>query len=301
MERTVTGGHIHRAIDVPVAGGDLRVGVWEPPDADAPTVLLVHGVTASHLAWQWVADALPGIRVVAPDLRGRGRSTGVQGPAGMAAHADDLAAVADALGLGPVVVVGHSMGAFAAVVCAHRHPERVSRLVLVDGGLPLQTPEGLSPQQLVDAVLGATAARLRLRFVDLEAYLAFWSTHPAFDAIDSRLTSYFAYDLVADGDMWRPATSLDTTVEDTVDLHSGLALPTALAETRHPTELITVSRGLQNEPPGLYSTAYLDEVLPRHPGIVHQRWDGFNHYTVVMSDAGATRVAERIVQAVRAA
>ena len=59
----------------------------------------MHGITASHRAWPAVVAALPGVRVVAPDLRGRGRSNSLPGPYGMGAHADDLAAVLDALGV----------------------------------------------------------------------------------------------------------------------------------------------------------------------------------------------------------
>ena len=78
-------GHSYRTIAVPVAGGDLRVGVWDPDPAaaDPPSVLLIHGVTASHLAWPFVVDRLPGVRVIAPDLRGRGGSNSLTGPAGM--------------------------------------------------------------------------------------------------------------------------------------------------------------------------------------------------------------------------
>src|SRR5690606_30076261 len=76
------GSHTYATHDVPVAGGTLRVGVWEPvgplatgPDgAPLPSVVLVHGITASHRAWPAVVAALAGRRVVAPDLRGRGRS-----------------------------------------------------------------------------------------------------------------------------------------------------------------------------------------------------------------------------------
>lgn len=81
-----------RAVEVPVAGGVLRVGVWDAAP-DAPTILAVHGVTSSHLAWQLLAEELPGVRIVAPDLRGRGQSNALAGPAGMAAHADDLAEI----------------------------------------------------------------------------------------------------------------------------------------------------------------------------------------------------------------
>ena len=95
--------HTYRTVDVPVAGGGLRVGVWDPvglagthsdavsdPDGTVPTVLVLHGVTSSHLAWQLLAPKRTGVRVLAPDLRGRGASNSVQGAAGMRAHANRL-------------------------------------------------------------------------------------------------------------------------------------------------------------------------------------------------------------------
>ncbi len=297
--------HRYRTVDVAVPGGDLRVGVWEPEgvDADAPTVVLVHGVTASHLAWQFVAEALPGIRVVAPDLRGRGRSNTVGGGAGMARHADDLAEIFAALELTATVVVGHSMGAFVAVVFADRHPDLVTELILVDGGLPLAAPEGLSPAELVAAILGPTAARLDMRFADTAAYLDFWRTHPAFGADwTPELERYLDYDLVPDGPQRRPAASPRMVEEDTVDLNGGVALVTALDRIdRHPVQLITVPRGLQNEEPGLYADEHLERMLAAYPSVGHERWERLNHYTVVMAAAGAQRVAETVARRLTAA
>jgi pimeloyl-ACP methyl ester carboxylesterase len=62
---------------------------------------------------------------------------GTGGPVLLAAHGEDLVAVLDHAGVERATVVGHSMGGFVAAVAAHRHPERVERLVLVDGSLPL--------------------------------------------------------------------------------------------------------------------------------------------------------------------
>ncbi|MFE5410563.1 alpha/beta fold hydrolase [Microbacterium sp. NPDC056569] len=290
--------HEYRTLDVPVEGGVLRAGVWEPVDAaaDAPTALLVHGVTASHLAWPFVVDRLPGVRVVAPDLRGRGRSNGLSGGAGMAAHAADLAALLDALDISRTVVVGHSMGGFVSVVFAHLHPERVARLLLVDGGLPLDVPAGLSTDELVAGILGPTAARLSMRFANAGEYLDFWRRHPAFtDAWTPELERYLAYDLVGDGEGgFRPATSYATTADDTVDMNTGTALPAALAGLQHPTRLITVPRGLQNDPPGLYAPEHLRRLLGEYPEVQHERVDGFNHYTIVMSPSGADVVAAAV-------
>ncbi len=71
------------------------------------------------------------------------------GRAGLDAHARDLIAVLDALGVERAVVVGHSMGAFVALVLGDLYPERVSRVVLVDGGLPLDLPAGLSTDDVI--------------------------------------------------------------------------------------------------------------------------------------------------------
>ena len=236
--------HTYRTVDVVVPGGDLHVGVWDPVAPQTGQVLLVHGVTSSHLAWPFVVEELPGIRAIAPDLRGRGRSNEVAGPAGLAAHADDLAAVLDHLGIEKIPVVGHSMGAFVSVVFAHRHPSRVESLLLVDGGLPLDVPPGLDADAVVAHVLGPTAARLSMRFGSIDDYLEFWRPH------------------VDDGSgMLRPATSYETMVDDTIDMNTGSSLPDALADLQHPTTLITVPRGLQGEEPGLYAPEYLEGVL----------------------------------------
>ncbi|TDN92593.1 alpha/beta hydrolase [Microbacterium sp. BK668] len=295
-------GHDYRAIDVPVSGGSLRVGVWEPEEDAGASVLVVHGVTASHLAWPFVVERLPGVRVIAPDLRGRGRSNELEGPAGMAAHAADLAAVLDRLGIERIVVVGHSMGAFVSVVFAHLHPGHVARLVLIDGGLPLDVPAGLPPDELVSRILGPTAARLSMRFADAGEYRGFWREHPAFHTDwTPELERYIEYDLVPEGDAFRPATSYRTTVEDTIDMNTGTALPDALARLRHPALLITAPRGLLNEPPGLYPPAYLARLLPAHPGVDHVRVHDRNHYTIVMSERGADAVAPLIRRELAAA
>ncbi|MDN3496617.1 alpha/beta hydrolase [Planococcus sp. APC 4015] len=287
--------HTYRTLDVAVTGGDLRVAVWDPVGDPTDDVLLIHGVTSSHLAFPFVVEGLPGIRVVAPDLRGRGASNALTGPAGLRAHADDLAAALDALGIDKTLVVGHSMGAFVAVVFAHRHPERVSRLLLVDGGLPLDVPSGLDADELIARVLGPTGARLSMRFADVGEYLAFWRDHPAFRRDWSpELEHYLAYDLVPDGSALRPATSYATTAEDTVDMNTGDTLPSALDALTHPTALVTTSRGLQDEAPGLYAPQHLASILERHSDVRHERLDGFNHYTVVLSRDGGAAVASRI-------
>lgn len=288
----------YRAVDVPVAGGSLRVGVWEADRPDAPTALLVHGVTASHRSWRLVADRLPGVRLVAPDLRGRGRSHPAQvpgAPTGMAGHAADLVAVLDHLGIDRTMHVGHSMGAFVGLVTADLHPDRVTRTVLVDGGLPLAVPEGLTADEVVAYVLGPTAERLAMRFASVEAYLDFWRQHPAFTHDWSpELEDYLAYDLVGEAPQLRPATSYDAMAVDTVDLNTGTALATALERLTCPSLLLTAPRGLLDQVPGLYEEERLAEMLPQLPAVTAREVPDVNHYTIVLSERGADVVAEAV-------
>ncbi|KQV77653.1 alpha/beta hydrolase [Nocardioides sp. Root122] len=292
----------YRTTDVPVSGGTLRVGVWEadvPDPATAPTVVLVHGITASHRSWQVLAGLLPGVRLVAPDLRGRGRShpeTVPGSPTGMSAHADDLAAVLDHLDVDRTLVVGHSMGAFVAVVLADRHPERVSRLLLVDGGLPLAVPNDLSADEVISLVLGPVAERLAMRFASVEEYYDFWRRHPAF-ARDwtPALEDYLAYDLVGEEPELRPATSYDAMAADTVDMNTGTALRDALGRMHHSALLLTAPRGLFDETPGLYETSRLAGMLEALPTLNAREVPDVNHYTITMAEAGAKVVAEAVL------
>ena len=282
----------YRSVDVAVEGGRMRVGVWDAPADAAPAVLLIHGVTASHLSWPFVAERLPDARVIAPDLRGRGRSNGLEGRAGLHAHARDLVAVLDALGVDRAVVVGHSMGAFVALVLGDLFPEHVSRVVLVDGGLPLDLPEGMTADEVIQHVLGPTADRLAMRFATTEAYLDFWRAHPAFRRDwTPELEAYLAYDLVGEEPELRPATSYATLEEDSIDQNTGSAIVDALAHLRQPTVLLTAERGLLDQLPPLYSQARIPELLAAHPDLSHVAVPDVNHYTIAMSARGADAVA----------
>ncbi|MCR2763579.1 alpha/beta hydrolase [Microbacterium sp. zg.B48] len=295
----------YRTAEVAVAGGDLHVAIWEPegtPADAAPVVLLIHGVTASHLSWPLVAARLPFARVIAPDLRGRGRSNALIGPAGLDAHARDLLAVLDALGVDRAVVVGHSMGAFVALVLGERYPERISRLVLVDGGLPLDVPDELPTDEVIRLVLGPTAERLAMRFATVEAYLDFWRAHPAFSRDwTPQLEAYLAYDLVGEEPELRPATSYATLEEDSIDQNTGAAIGQALARMRHPTVLLTAERGLLDQLPALYAAERLPELLRAYPALVHAAVPDVNHYTIVLSERGADAVADVVRDQVQVA
>ncbi|GAA3747317.1 alpha/beta fold hydrolase [Leifsonia bigeumensis] len=285
-------------MSVSVRGGDLAVGTWGP--SNGPAVLAVHGVTANHLTWPALARRLPGIRIIAPDLRGRGRSNTLPGPWGMPQHADDLAAVLEHLGIERAVVVGHSMGAFASLVLANRHPQLVSSLVLVDGGLPLPAPAGMSDEELMMATLGPAAERLSMTFASRERYREFWKLHPAFARDWSELVEdYVDYDLVGDEPNLHPSSSYDAVAEDSIELRGGTSLLRAIDELAHPTTFLSAPRGLMDEIPPLYPVEAVAEWSRKLPDVRMLAVEDVNHYTIVMSDRGAQAISGVVMEAIR--
>lgn len=286
MERPVTP---YERVGVPVDGGELAVGIWNP-DAGGTPLVGIHGITSSHRAWLLAADALPGTRLIAPDLRGRGRSTGLPGPFGLVQHADDVARMLDALEVHRVVMTGHSMGAFVAVRFAERHPDRVQRLVLIDGGLPLPTPEGVAPEDLPALVLGPALERLGMRFASFADYRAFWRRHPALGPWWSdTLDDYIAYDLIGEAPQLRSSADPDAVSVNALELDGSAGYAEALAALRLPIAFLRAPRGLLDAAP-LYDPVVVAEWQERLPGMRVREATDVNHYTILLTEAGVRQV-----------
>jgi pimeloyl-ACP methyl ester carboxylesterase len=108
------------------------------PVAAQPTVVFVHGAANDHSVWalqsRWFAHH--GWNVLAVDLPGHGRSGG-PALASVEAIADWLPALLDAVGAERAALVGHSLGALAALACAARHPARVTKVALLGPSVPM--------------------------------------------------------------------------------------------------------------------------------------------------------------------
>jgi pimeloyl-ACP methyl ester carboxylesterase len=279
------------ALSVPVRGGDLHVGRWRA-GPDAPIVVAVHGVTANHRCWAGLARTGKA-DLVAPDLRGRGRSGTLPGPAGMVTHAADLLAVLDHLELERPLLAGHSMGGFVVAAFAEAHPDRVGGVLLVDGGLPLPAPPpGVTPEQALAATIGPAADRLRMTFADTTAYLDFWRDHPALrDAWSPDIEDYLAYDLVGEPPACRSSVSLHAVRDDSADLLDTASNRRRAAALPDGTLFLRAPAGLLAEPGGLYPESLLAQHVADLPGIEGRTVPHVNHYTIVMSGPGAAVLA----------
>ena len=115
--------------------GDVQLAIAEAGIGGRP-VMLVHGFTGAKEDFTDFLEPLAerGWHAVAPDLRGHGASDhpGDEESYSLAIMAADLLALADALGWGSFVLLGHSMGGMIAQQLLLAHPERVRALVLMD-------------------------------------------------------------------------------------------------------------------------------------------------------------------------
>jgi lipase len=272
------------SLDVPVAGGSLRVTTWE---GTGTPVLAIHGITSSSHTWPFLAGELDA-PVIAPDLRGRGRSNALPPPYGMAAHAADCAAVIEAAADQPVVVVGHSMGAFVATVLAASRPELVRSLVLVDGGLPFDAAD----QEATLAGLQPIKQRLLTTYTR-ESYRDWFRQHPAFARdYTPEVEAYADYDLPEDPG--RPSVVPEVVEEDQLDMISGSAYLEAVERQTHRRVFLHASRGFADDPPGLYPQATVGAFAERWPDLEIRHVPDVNHYTIVLSRRGAEAAAQAV-------
>lgn len=271
---------------IPVDGGTLAVDVRT---ADTAPVLAMHGVSSSSGLWTWVRAAAPDISLIAPDLRGRGDSVDVGGPHSIHQHAEDMVRVLDHLGLDSVLLCGMSMGGFVAVDLAVTHPDRVSGVVLVDGGFPMPLHAAVT-REMVPAAFAPHLAALDRTWTGLDEYLAAQTDADSLlSPDDPHLRTYLAHQLDATGHV---RLSRDALLGDGTDVMVGESRWRELAV---PTWLLYAEWGLDRDTPPAYSPddvagfrAALDRLAePR-------RVLGVDHASLIMTDHGAGEIVEML-------
>lgn len=125
-----------------IRGLNSHVRVWG--DAAAPKLVLLHGWMDISASWQFMVDAFErDWHVIAPDWRGFGKSEWCKNGYWFPDYYADLEALLDHFSPNePVNLVGHSMGGNVACIYAGVKPQRVRRLVSMEGfGLPAGNPQ----------------------------------------------------------------------------------------------------------------------------------------------------------------
>jgi pimeloyl-ACP methyl ester carboxylesterase len=196
-----------RSETVPIRGVDYHLRRWGP--GHAPPLVLLHGSQDVSASWQFVVDALErDWLVVAPDWRGHGLS----GRSGADTYwFPDYVADLDALleqvtPDAPARLVGHSMGAQVAALYAGVRPDRVARLVNVDGFGPPGGRHDPAPRRYAKwlAQLGDDTTQRPYESFD-EFALRMRSENPRLDEARARFLAEQWGELAPDGTVVRRA------------------------------------------------------------------------------------------------
>ncbi len=281
--------------------GDVRLAFGRVGEGPSP-VLALHGITAQHRAFNALARHLEyPDGIVALDLRGRGDSgKPPEGGYGLGVHARDVARTLDYLGVERATIAGHSMGAFVALKTALLYPDRVSALVLLDGGWPRREEPSEADEAEAAAVeegLNRAFRRLEMTFETPEDYLEFWfpGRGLTFADLPPDLADYYRYDLERVEDGFRPKASLVAAREDAELVASESPTLEEMRGVTCPVMLARAERGFFPESAPLIP----DQTRDAMAGALDLReevlLEGANHYTLLLLEEHARRVA-RVVE-----
>lgn len=261
-----------------IIAGDLTFHYVQWGERGTP-IIFVHGITANAYCFQAFADSLASDhRVIAYDLRGRGDSDKPESGYGIPTHAEDLSDLIDTLGLDRPVVAGHSMGAFVSLYLAAHHPEKLSKLVLIDAGAPLPWKTGEAPAWLTGSI-----GRLGTPVSSFEEYIQRLKVAPFLEPFwNEYFDLYFEHDVYrrSDGSVISKAYR-EGVLQDLLYQEEDLKPEQLWAKVQVPTLLLRAGLGLFTN-----SDQLLPEPAARaiQRGIKDCRYVNFptlNHYTII--------------------
>ena len=213
----------------------------------------------------------------------------------MVQHAHDVAAAMRAMGLGPSIIVGHSMGAFVATALAAQEPDLVSGVVFIDGGYAPAIATA-NPQQALDAALALRITQLRQTHPSREAYRQFWRGQPHFPAEDwgPWVEAFLDYEVGGEAPELRPKASEDGVKADLMEGLQREAMIARLKAIRVPVLMVRAPAGFVPGTPPLYPDAMMEQMRTCVQAMEEELIPGTTHYTILMGNRGASRIADLV-------
>jgi len=255
-------------------GVKIQLVVWEGKGKE---ILCVHGITANSRFWNCLASALaPHHRLIAMDLRGRGLSDKPPTGYSIKHHCKDIAAVMDDLGLERPVLMGHSLGAFISLVFAAQYPERVDRLILVDGG------GKLSEDQMAKVFAGIKPSldRLGKIFPSFETYLSLMKQAPYLQPWNLYMETYFRYEIEEVQGGIRSRVHPNHIEEEAKNLKE-VDSREFYKKVKSPTLILRATKGMLVEDDLLLPEDAVEQMVSEIPNAKRVDVEGANHYSIL--------------------
>jgi pimeloyl-ACP methyl ester carboxylesterase len=255
-------------------GLEIQLAVWEGSGKD---IIAVHGITANCRCWDVLASAIsPAHRVIAMDLRGRGLSDKPDTGYSLEHHVRDILALLDHRGIERAVLMGHSLGAFIVLAFAAEHPDRVDRLVLVDGA------GKLSQEQFDKVFAGIKPAldRLGKVFPSSDAYVDAMKQAPYMQPWSPAIEAYCRYEIEETNEGVRCGIRPEHIMEEAANIRK--VDPASLyGRVQCRTLILRADKGLLQEDDILLPEPVVRRMIEEIPDALRFDVEGTNHYGIV--------------------
>jgi len=258
----------------------INVAVWE---GSGRPILCVHGITANCRCWDVLATALtPEYRVLAMDLRGRGCSDKPDTGYSLNHHIRDINCLLNDLDIERAVIMGHSLGAFIGLALAAEYPERIDRLILVDGG------GDLSKEQMDKVFIGIKPAldRLEMVFDSEEAYLKKMSAAPYIQPWSTAIETYYRYEIERTEGGVRTNIRSANIQEEAANIRK-VACATFYPKIKCKVLILRAPNGLLSQDDILLPEKVINKMLREIPASKRFDVEGLNHYGIVFQPHSA--------------
>ena len=252
----------------------INVALWK---GNHQTVLCLHGITANCRAWDMMAASLsPEYQVVAMDLRGRGLSDKPDQGYSPDQHIKDIICVMDDLGLEKVFLMGHSLGAFISLMFAARHPERVEKLILVDGA------GDLNKEQMDEVFIAIKPAldRLEKIFPSEKAYLEQMKSAPYIQPWLPNIQVYYTYEIEAVEGGVRTNINPEYILEESVNVRE-IDCVSLYGDVTCPVLILRATQGILSRKDLLLPPGTAEKMVEMIPDVSLFNVEGVNHYGIV--------------------
>jgi len=267
-------------------GIGINLAIWE---GGGKPILCIHGITANCRCWDTLAQALaPEHHIIAMDLRGRGQSDRPSRGYALDYHLKAINCLLDDLGLERAVIMGHSLGAFIGLAFSADYPERVERLILVDGG------GDLSPEQMEKVFAGIKPAldRLGMVFPSAEAYLEKMRAAPYIQPWSAATEAYYRYEIETAEDGVRTNISPAHIQEEAENIRKVNCAP-YYPRLECEVLILRATRGLLSQEDLLLPGDVIDRMTREIPRVQRFEVEGMNHYGIVFQPHAARDQAIR--------
>ncbi|MEW6186042.1 MAG: alpha/beta hydrolase [Thermodesulfobacteriota bacterium] len=255
-------------------GIKIQLAVWE---GKGKPILCLHGITANCRSFDYLATVLAGKhKIIAMDLRGRGGSDKPSTGYSKDHHVQDIIALLDDLQINRIVLMGHSLGAFISIAFAAKYPERMDRLILVDGGGKYSETQSAK----VFAAIKPALDRLGQVFPSTEAYLARMKEAPYLHPWNDYLETYVRYEIEEVEGGVRVNIAPEHIQEEAINFGKA-DISLFYHQIQVPTLILRATQGLLSENFYILPEDVVDRMVREIPDVRRLDVQGTNHYSIL--------------------